>query len=90
MEVRITPAVAADYVARSMAESYEGPSNPYEKINGPGTYTFTDAEAAELRKDALFYVTPGGPGEALSFGERQAYYALVRQIYAKQLAAVKG
>jgi len=78
--IRITPAVAADLENRDLAESYDGPANPYTKIIGEGRYEFSRAEAAELLAEAAFYADEDGPGESLGFGTRMAYGLLVRRL----------
>lgn len=72
--VRITPAVAAEYVSREI------PERPFSLITDPGTYHFSPEEAASLLGDADYYSSTNGPGESLTFGQRRAYAALAAQL----------
>lgn len=74
--VRITPAVAAEYVAREI------PERPFSLITDAGNYSFSPAEASSLLGDADYYSDTNGPGEALTFGQRRAYAALAKQLRA--------
>jgi len=70
--LRITPAVADDLASRGVED--------FGAFTTAGTYTVPSSVASELLEDALFYGNDEGPGAALTFGQRQAYAALARQL----------
>lgn len=80
--LRITPAIADEYEVRDLAENYVGEHNAYAKIEGSGDYEFTRGELNEIFEDASLYSDSNGPGESLTFGQRQAYRRLKRNALA--------
>lgn len=73
---RITPAIAADWDSRLLADN----GAPYDRIDGPGDYTLTASEAAEVLAEAAWQADPDGPGASHGFGTRQAFSRLASSL----------
>jgi len=79
--VRIGPALADELRDRLIS------SAPFDRIREPGSYDLTLDEAQEMLDDADFYADGEGegPGASISFGLRQSYGSVARQIRAAGL-----
>jgi len=74
IEVRIGPALADELRDRLIDEP------PFDRIVAAGSYELTPDEAQSLLDDCDFYADVEGPGASLSFGLRQSYGSVARQL----------